>query len=272
MSFEVAASAYGRFMGRYADPLAVEFARWLDVRPGQRVLDVGCGPGALTAVLVDRLGADHVSALDPSPPFVVATRARLPGVDVREGVAEQMPYGDGEFDLVVAQLAVHFMSDPAAGLRDMARVTRPGGRVAACVWDFGGGRSPLNTFWQAVHDLDPAHPGETELPGTHEGQLAQLAVEAGLTGIESTALVVTAPTATFDEWWEPYTLGVGPAGSYVAGLDEAARSALRARCRKLCPPAPFLVSAAAWAVAGTVEPAGPTSHGSGQASAASAAS
>ena len=131
MSFEVAASTYGRFMGRYADPLAVEFARWVDVQPGERALDVGCGPGALTAVLVDLLGVDHVSAFDPSRPFVEATRARFPDVDVREGVAEQMAYADGEFDLAMAQLVVHFMSDPVAGLREMARVTRPSGVIAA---------------------------------------------------------------------------------------------------------------------------------------------
>ncbi len=133
---------YGRFMGRYADPLAVEFARWVDVQPGQRALDVGCGPGTLTAVLVDLLGADQVAAFDPSP-LVEATRARFPDIDVREGVAEQTSYADGEFDVALAQLVVHFMSDPVAGLREMVRVTRPGGVVAACVWDFGGGRSPL---------------------------------------------------------------------------------------------------------------------------------
>ena len=252
MSFEVAASAYDRFMGRYADPLAVELAGWVDVRPGQRALDVGCGPGALTAVLVGLLGAEQVSAIDPSRPFVEATRTRFPDVDVRAGVAEQLPYADGEFDLVLAQLVVHFMSDPVAGLREMARVTRPGGTLAACVWDFGGGRSPLNTFWQAVHDLDPAHPGEADLPGTNQGQLAELAAQAGWTDIESTALVATVPHASFDEWWEPYSLGVGPAGSYVAGLDPAGRVALRARCEKLCPPPPFLVSAAAWAVRGRI--------------------
>ncbi len=251
MSFEVAASSYGRFMGRYADPLAVAFADWVGVRPGQRALDVGCGPGTLTGVLVERLGADHVAAFDPSPPFVEATRARFPEVDVREGVAERMPYADGGFDLTMAQLVVHFMSDPVAGLRETVRVTRPGGTVAACVWDYGGGRSPLDTFWRAVHDLDPDHPGETGLPGTREGHLAELAISAGSAGVESTALVVTVPHASFAEWWEPYTFGVGPAGAYVSGLDDAGREALRARCEEQCPPAPFDVVAAAWAVRGS---------------------
>ena len=179
MSFEVSADAYARFMGRWADPLAGEFSAYAGVRAGQRALDVGCGPGALTALLVERLGADAVSAVDPSASFVAATRSRLPGVDVRTGVAEDLPYDDDSVDVALAQLVVHFMADPVAGLTEMRRVTRPDGVVAATVWDHAGLSGPLATFWQAVRELDPAAPGEADLPGTRDGHLVELAAARG---------------------------------------------------------------------------------------------
>lgn len=248
MSFDVSASAYGRFMGRYADPLAPLFADWAGVRAGQRALDVGCGPGALTAQLVERLGAGAVAAVDPSEPFVAATSARFPGADVRAGVAEQLPFDDDEFDVTLAQLVVHFMSDPVAGLREMARVTRPGGVVATCVWDHAGDGGPLSLFWRAVHEGDPGARGEAGLAGAREGHLVELAEAAGLRTVEATRLTVAVPYASFDEWWEPFTLGVGPAGGYVTGLDDEGRAALRARCERRLPSAPFEVTASAWCV------------------------
>jgi SAM-dependent methyltransferase len=248
VTFDVSADAYGRFMGRYADPLAPLFADWAGVRAGQRALDVGCGPGALTAQLVQRLGAAAVAAVDPSAPFVAATSARFPGADVRAGVAEQLPFDDDTFDATLAQLVVHFMSDPVAGLHEMARVTRPGGVVATCVWDHAGDSGPLSLFWRAVHEGDPGARGEAGLAGAREGHLVELAGAAGLRGVEPTRLTVAVPYATFDEWWEPFTLGVGPAGGYVTGLDEPSRDALRTRCERLLPTAPFEVSASAWCV------------------------
>jgi SAM-dependent methyltransferase len=249
MTFDIAADAYARFMGRYADPLAVQFIELADLRAGQRALDVGCGPGALTSRLVGRRGADAVSAIDPSAPFVAAARERLPGVDVREGVAEELPYADASYDAALAQLVVHFMKDPVAGLREMGRVVRPGGVVAACVWNHSaGGSGPLSTFWGAVKHLDPDAADEAALPGSGEGDLGDLARRAGFREIDEEILTVTVAYAGFDEWWEPYTLGVGPAGDHVAGLDDAGRAALRARCAELLPDGPFEVEAAAWSV------------------------
>src|ERR687898_2831921 len=155
MSFTVAADAYDRFMGRYSVPLAPRLADFAGVAPGQRVLDVGCGPGALTAELATRLGADAVSAVDPSEPFVAAARERHPGVSVQRAAAEQLPFEDQAFDAALAQLVVHFMADPVVGLREMARVTRKGGFVAACVWDLAGGTAPLSLFWESARELDP---------------------------------------------------------------------------------------------------------------------
>lgn len=248
VSFDVTADAYARFMGRYSEPLAVQFAEQAGVQAGHRALDVGCGPGGLTAQLVERLGADAVSAIDPSAPFVDAVRARLPEVDVRSGVAEHLPFPDDSFDLALAQLVVHFMTDPVSGLREMARVTRPGGLVAACVWDHAGGGGPLATFWRAVHDIDPGERGEAELAGARDGHLAELCEAAGLHQIQPTSLTVKVGFATFADWWEPFTLGVGPAGAYVTALDEARREAVRTRCAQHLPPAPFEVAASAWCV------------------------
>jgi len=247
MGFDVPAAAYGRFMGRFSEPLAPPFADLAAVSSGQTALDVGCGPGALTAVLVARLGPTAVAAVDPSEPFVRAARDRLPDVDVRQGAAESLPWTDATFDRTLAQLVVHFMADPVTGLREMGRVTRDGGVVAACVWDHAGGRGPLSTFWGAAHDVDPAARDEGDLPGAGEGHLVELAEQAGLRDVRQHVLTVAVEVGRFATWWEPYTFGVGPAGEYVATLSPEHREALRARCHELLGDEVALTSAA-WAV------------------------
>jgi len=250
VSFTVGAAAYDRFMGRYSVPLAPEFAAFATVAAGQRVLDVGCGPGALTAELVSRLGPAAVAAVDPSEPFVAAARERHPGVSVRLAAAEQLPFEDQGFDAALAQLVVHFMTDPVGGLREMARVTRKHGVVAACVWDHAGGQGPLSVFWEAARELDPDVGDESELAGAREGHLAQLFQAAGLHEVEESALSVDVEHPSFEEWWEPFTLGVGPAGVYAAGLDEPRQARLHELCREMLPAAPFVVSVRAWAARG----------------------
>ena len=252
MSFTVAAEAYDRFMGRYSVPLTSEFADFAGVSDGQRVLDVGCGPGALTAELAGRLGPELVSAVDPSEPFVSAAEARLPGVTVRRASAEQLPFAGRTFDAALAQLVVHFMAEPLAGLREMVRVTREGGVVAACVWDHGGGQGPLSLFWEAARQLDPAVHDESRLAGARAGDLTELLDGAGLDEIEETALPVSVEHRTFEEWWEPFTLGVGPAGGFTSRLDERRRAQLRELCREMLPAVPFVLSARAWAARGIV--------------------
>jgi SAM-dependent methyltransferase len=250
MSFDVAAEAYDRFMGRYSAKLSGQLADLAGVGPGQRVLDVGCGPGALTAELVARLGPEAVAAVDPSAPFVAAARGRNPGVDVRQASAEQLPFPGDAFDAALAQLVVHFMSDPVAGLAEMARVTRPDGVVAACVWDHAGGEGPLGAFWLAARMLDPAVHDESRLAGARQGHLGELFAAAGLREVEETSLVSTVEHPTFEEWWEPFTRGVGPAGAHVASLDPAGRTALEEACRSRLPEGPFVVTARAWAARG----------------------
>ncbi|HEX6025667.1 MAG TPA: methyltransferase domain-containing protein [Solirubrobacter sp.] len=249
MGFDVAGAAYDRFMGRYSRLLAPQMADWGGVAAGQRVLDVGSGPGALTVELVERLGADAVVAAEPSAPFLEALRERAPGVEAVRASAEELPFGDDAFDAALAQLVVHFMRDPVAGLREMARVTHPGGVVAGCVWDHAGERTPLSIFWRAARDLDPNAHDESDLAGAREGHLVELMEAAGLERVDGAELEVAFAPASFEEWWEPFTFGVGPAGEYVAGLDEDARAALRERCRELLPEAPRAI---AWAARGVV--------------------
>jgi SAM-dependent methyltransferase len=252
MSFAVGADAYDRFMGRYSVLLAPRLADLATVTSGQRVLDVGCGPGALTTELVGRLGPDAVAAVDPSESFVEAARERHPGVNVQLSAAEHLPFGDQAFDASLAQLVVHFMADPVAGLREMTRVTRAQGVVAACVWDHAGGQGPLSLFWEAAIQLDPGVQGESQLAGSGEGHLAKLFEEAGLREIQESALSVSVEHPSFDDWWEPFMLGVGPAGSHVAGLDATRQAELRELCREMLPAPPFVVTALAWAVRGRV--------------------
>ena len=236
--------------GGISEPLADLFVEAVGVRPGQRALDVGCGPGALTARLADRLGAGKVAAVDPSAPFVAAARQRLPGADVRQGVAEQLPFPDGSVDVALAQLVVHFMADPVAGLVEMARVTRTGGVVAASVWDYGGG--PARSARSGPRS--GPRPGERGRgpAGRHLGGPPGRAVCRGRAGGRAAPAHRHRPYASFEEWWHPYTLGVGPAGDHVRGLDEPATEALKARCRERLPDAPFEISASAWCVTATV--------------------
>jgi ubiquinone/menaquinone biosynthesis C-methylase UbiE len=252
VSFAVDAGAYDRFMGRYSVRLAPSFADFAGIAPGNRVLDVGCGPGALTTELVQRLGASAVAAVDPSVQFVAAARERHPGVDVRVAAAEVMPFADAEFGAALAQLVVHFMNDPVRGLAEMARVTCDGGVVAACVWDHAGGKTPLAPFWDAVHELDTNAPDESRLAGGHGGHLTELCTKAGLRDIEEKALPLSVEHATFEDWWEPFTLGVGPAGLYVTSLDSARQAQLRERCNEGLGAGPFAIESRAWAARGYV--------------------
>jgi ubiquinone/menaquinone biosynthesis C-methylase UbiE len=249
MSFDVAAEAYDRFMGRYSAPLARVFADWAGIEAGT-ALDVGCGPGALTSVLADRLGAASVCAVDPSESFVAAARERNPGVDVRRASAEALPFADDAFDAALAELVVHFMSDPVEGLTEMRRVVRPGGVVAACVWDFAGGRAPQSGFFRALRSATGTAMDESDRAGAGRGQLAKLLHAAGCTGVAEDKLTIAQAFDDFDAWWEPYTLGVAPAGAQLAALDEPTRERVRETARGLFPPGPFTVSVIAWAARG----------------------
>lgn len=235
-------------MGRYAEPLAEVFVAFAGVDPGDKVLDVGCGPGALTGRLRS-VGAE-VAAIDPSAPFIEAVRVQFPDVDVRRGTAEEMPFDTAAFDVALAQLVVHFMTDPVVGVRQMARVTRRGGVVAACVWD--GPTGALAPFWDSVHMVDPEVEDEALLSGAHKGHLTGLFEAAGLRDVEEDSIAVDLVHPAFEEWWEPYTYGVGPAGDYLQRLTDSGRARLKSVARERLGGGPFTVTATAWAARGTV--------------------
>ena len=251
MTFDVSAAAYERFMGRYSSPLATALLRALDVAPDARALDVGCGPGVLTARLAELLGADRVAAVDPAPRFIEAVRARLPAVDARRCRAEQLPFDDATFDLTAAQLVVPFMADPVAGLREMRRVTRPGGLLTATAWKHAAdGSGPLSPFWRAANADRIGGYEESGLAGQRDGELLGLLRSAGIPEVRQLTLSIRVTHETFEEWWEPYTWGVGPAGDYVATLDHGARERLRARAMSLLGEGPILVAGDAWCAIG----------------------
>jgi SAM-dependent methyltransferase len=250
------ADSYARFMGRFSEPLAPKFADLVDVPAGGRVLDVGCGPGVLTGELVRRLGPGRVDAIDPSHGFVTAARERLPGVDVREGSAEALPYADDAYDAAYAQLVVHFMADPARGLAEMARVTRPGRPVAACVWDHRGGRGPLSPFWSAVSEIDSEAATERWSTGSASGDLERLFAEVGLEAVEGGDLSVTISLTSFEDWWAPYEEPVGSVGDYLATRTPEQVTALKELCRTHLPDGSFDQTAVAWTAIGR----SPSSH------------
>jgi SAM-dependent methyltransferase len=253
MSFAVSGDTYDRFMGRYSQELAPVFADFAGIAAGQRVLDVGCGSGVLTEELAQRLDAGNVAGADPSPMLQAAVE-RVPGAELKQASAESLPWPDDSFDAALAQLVVHFMSEPPKGVGEMARVTRPGGVVAACTWDFaGGGMQLLSTFWRSVLALDSSAVADDRAFGDRE-QLDALWRECGLGDVETEPLEVSSRYEDFDELWESFRGGVGPAGQYLVSQPPEKQDAVRAEYRSRIgdPEGPFTLEARSWAVRGRV--------------------
>jgi SAM-dependent methyltransferase len=256
--FRAPAEVYDRFVGRYGSALAAELIRVAGVERGQRALDVGCGPGALTRALADVLGPEALAAIEPSPAFAAACRERVPGADVREGAAEELPWPDGTFDVVLSQLVVNFLADAERGVGEMRRVGRPGAVVAACVWDYAAGMTLLRRFWDAALRIDPEGAASRDegrvMRFCTPDELSGLLSGAGLTDVSGGELTVSAGYDGFDDLWEPIERGVGPAGAYAASLDPERRAALREELRRLLgsPDGAFTLAARAWWVTGRV--------------------
>lgn len=258
MTFDVPAESYDRHIGRYSRSLAVALADVAGVAAGQTALDVGSGTGALATVLVERLGPGSVAAIDPSGSFAAALRDRLPGVDVRQGPAESLPFETGRFDAALAQLVVNFMTDPDQGVGEMRRVVRTGGRVAAAVWDYGDGMTLLREFFAAAMALFPdraaAVDERTTMTFARDGELGTLFARVGLEAVETGAIVVEAAYRDFDDLWAPLPAGPGPSGAFVASLGPADQAALARELRQRLGAAdgPFSLNARAWYAVGTV--------------------
>jgi SAM-dependent methyltransferase len=256
--FQGSADAYDRFIGRYGPALAAAMLERAGVEPGQRVLDVGCGPGPLAAEAARIVGPENVAAVDPSEPFAEACRARLPEADVRIAPAESLPFDDGAFDAVLSQLVVNFMSDAPKGVSEMARVAMPEGVVAACVWDYAGGMRLLRAFWDAAAAFDPKTAERDEggsMRYADPDELHALWSQAALDDVEVTALDVAASYEDFDDLWTPFLAGLGPAGAYTASLGADEQAALREKLRTELgdPEGPFALTARAWCVRGLAQ-------------------
>jgi SAM-dependent methyltransferase len=253
--FEASADVYDRFVGRYGAALGDAMLEAAGVVPGQRVLDVGCGSGALAGRAAEVVGAGNVAAVDPSESFADGCRSRVPGADVRVASAESLPFDDGTFDAVLAQLAVNFMGDAPKGVAEMKRVAKPGGVVAAAVWDYAAGMRLLRTFWDAAAAVDPDSVDRDEgrfMRYASPDELEALWREAGLGDVAVSALDVQASYEDFDDLWTPFLAGIGPAGAHTASLDPAGQEALREELRSRLgdPAGPFTLSARAWCVRG----------------------
>ena len=243
---------YDRFMGRYSAPLATELAEAAGIGGEMRVLDVGCGPGALTAELARRVGAERVAAVDPAEQFVAECRRRVPGAKVRTGEAEALPWPDDSFDAALSCLVLAHVKDAEAMTSEMARVTRRGGTVASCMWDFEeGGMTMLSTYWSAIQDVSPGTYRTENRPGTGRGQIGEMMKRAGLVEIDDGSLSVSADYTDFDDYWVPFTFGVGPAGQALAALSGEERAAVRENCRAALGDGAFTLEARAWFARGT---------------------
>ena len=255
-TFHVSADPYDRYIGRYGADLAAGLIAAAGVQPGMSVLDVGCGPGALAAAVAQVVGESAVAAVDPSEPFVTSCRARLPDADVRVASAEALPFGDEAFDAALAQLVVNFMRDPQAGVREMARVTRRGGTVAACVWDYGGQMTLIRAYWDAAiaADRSAADLDERRMQHCREGELAALFERAGLRDVRGGELTAHASYESCADLIAPLASGVGPVGAHYASLDADARERLESELQKRLGvgDVPFRLSARAWTAVGTV--------------------
>lgn len=250
---------YENYVGRWSRRVAPEFLAWLAIPSGQLWLDVGCGTGALCAAITENCAPASVSGIDPSAGFLNTARVRHGGrVDFQQGSATDIPFADASFDVTVSGLVLNFVADRHAGLAAMARVTRPGGTVAAYVWDYSGKMELMRIFWDAAVALDPAAAELDEgrrFPLCRPEALDTLFKTAGLTRVATTAIDIATPFASFDDYWRPFLGGNGPAPAYAMSLDEPARARLRDHIRERLPlraDGSVQLTARVWAVRGMV--------------------
>ena len=242
-------------MGRWSRQLAKSFADFADIGGNDRVLDVGCGTGALASAILSEHPETVVTGIDPSEAFVESCRARYPAARFLVGDAQQLPFDNGGFDASLACLVLNFVASPRDAIAEMSRVTANGGTVEATVWDHADGMTMLRAFWEAADEVDESRePGEAQ-PKLGRDALAELWDGAGLQDVQVQPLVLQMAFVSFDDFWQPFAGGQGPAGAYLATLALEARDAiariLRSRFLEDRPDGPFAIQSRAWAIRGT---------------------
>jgi SAM-dependent methyltransferase len=254
-----AGEVYEPYVGRWSRLVAAEFLGRLGVPAGGRWLDVGCGTGALSGAILDRCAPASVLGVDPSEGFLAYARRGVadPRAGFRRGDARALPVGDAGFDAVVSGLVLNFVPDPSRAAGEMRRAAKPGGTVAAYVWDYAEGMGMMRRFWDAAVALDPGALEQDEgqrFPVCRPGPLRALFEAAGLRGVAVAAVEVPTVFRDFDDYWTPFLGGGAPAPAYYMSLDESRRAALREGLRASLPTGPdgsIRLSARAWAVQGS---------------------
>ena len=247
-------SPYELYVGRWSRTVAPLFLSWLNIPVGRRWLDVGCGTGALCAAILDRCSPSSVAGVKPSAGFLKTAKENLADqMALHQGTATAIPLGDASVDVVISGLVLNFIPDQRAALLEMARVTSKGGTIAAYVWDYAGKMELMRFFWDAAVELDPEATKLDEgvrFPLCRPEALEKLFASAGLEEVEIKPLDIPTPFANFDDYWQPFLGGQGPAPAYAMSLDETAKARLRDRIRERLPTAAngsISLTARAWA-------------------------
>jgi SAM-dependent methyltransferase len=254
-------AGYHRFMGRWSAQLAPSFIKFAGIEDGQRVLDVGCGTGSLSSALLSTGRAIHVVGVDPVPAYVSFAQGAVDGsrAKFQSSGVEDLPFPDAAFDAVLALLVLQEVADPHAAILEMARVARPGGRVAACQWDFQGGLPMQSIFWAAAEMLAPAEvarrrTGDNAVKRARPDELAELWIQAGLGNVRTGSLALSMRFSSFDDYWQPFLAGATPTSAFAAHLNRQTGGELerkvRSEIRNVQPDGSFVLPARALAVAG----------------------
>ena len=250
---------YERYMGRWSRQLAPRFLQWVNAPLGQRWLDVGCGTGALSSAILEICAPSALTGVDPSAGFLAMAAERLPEQTVlHRASAGQLPLGDAEVDVAIASLVLNFVPDTAAALAEMVRVTADEGTVAACVWDYAGRMEMIRAYWDAAADLGLLAPGLDEgerFPICNPDALAAAFTACGLRQVQTAAIEIEMPFADFDDYWQPFLGGQGPAPAHATSLHDQQRSTLRDLLQRRLEAntgSPLVLHARAWAARGQV--------------------
>ncbi|MEV6964668.1 class I SAM-dependent methyltransferase [Hamadaea sp. NPDC051192] len=251
-----AGDAYEAYVGRWSRAVAAIFVPWLGVRPNARWLDVGCGTGALTAAVLILAEPASIVGVDSSAGFLGTARNRVadPRAEFYLGDARELRLASSAYDAVVSGLAINFVPEPGAALTEFARVAKPGGVVAAYVWDYAEGMELMRHFWAAATTVDPGaerfHEG-SRFALCHPDPLRALWTGAGLSDVVVDSIEIPTVFPTFADYWQPFLGGQGPGPAYAMSLDEPRRAVLRDELRSRLGEGPIELTARAWAVRGT---------------------